>query len=89
MRYDRDGFPILKRVTPKTTFSDVFITIRTLGFDFGKGPKRDVIRLSKTIKDDELRPEWESHYVTMDDLPEFLNYQMEEGNFIKKKEPEL
>lgn len=89
MTYDRDGFPKLKRITPRTPFADVFITIRMLGFDLGKGPKQDSIKLSRaTEEDDGLHFHWGNHYVSMDDLPEFLNYQMEERDYIKKEEPE-
>ncbi len=89
MTYDRDGFPKLKRITPRTPFADVFITIRMLGFDLGKGPKQDSINLSRTIEEDDgLHFHWDNYYVSMDDLPEFLNQQMEERDYIKKEEPE-
>ena len=87
MTYDRDGFPKLKRITPKTSFADVYITIRTLGFDVGKGPKREIICLSRTTEDAVgLHMEWNSHWLSMDDLPEFLNLEMEEQGYIKKEE---
>lgn len=87
MTYDRDGFPRLKRITPKTCFADVFITIRTLGFDVGKGPKAESIFLGRmTEAGIERHKVWDSHYVSMDDLPEFLNLEMEEQGYIKKEE---
>lgn len=90
MTYDRFGIPKLKRITPRTPFGDVYITIRMLGFDLGKGPKQDSIQLSRTIeKDDGLHFQWDNHYLSIDDLPEFLNHQMEERGYIKKEEPEL
>ena len=88
MKYDRDGFPKLKKVSNKTCFADVFITIRQLGFDMSKGPKQDSISLSKTEEAPDGHPyhaKWENHYVTMEELPEFLNRAMVEQGYIEEE----
>ena len=88
MRYDREGFPKLKKVSHKTCFADVFITIRQLGFDVEKGPRQDCIQLSKTVESTDGIPyhaRWENHYVTMEDLPDFLNREMVEEGYIKEE----
>lgn len=86
MRYDRDGFPKLKKVSGKTCFADVFITITTLGFDIGKGPKTEVISLSKLTKQvDGLHDTWSSNWLTMEELPDFLNREMVEQGYLEEE----
>ena len=88
MKYDRDGFPKLKKVSNKTCFADMFITIRQLGFDMSKGPKQDCIALSKTEEATDGHPyqaKWENHYVTMEELPDFLNRAMVEQGYIEEE----
>lgn len=88
MKYDRDGFPKLKKISHKTCFADVFITIRQLGFDVSKGPKQDCIQLSKTVESTDGIPyhaRWENNYVTMEDLPDFLNREMVEQGYIEEE----
>lgn len=88
MKYDRDGFPKLKRVSRKTCFADVFITIRQLGFDVSKGPRQDCIHLSKSTDAKDGIPyhaRWENHYVTMEELPDFLNREMVEQGYIEEE----
>lgn len=88
MRYDREGFPKLRKISSKTCFADVFITIRALGFDISKGPKQECIILSHTEEPKDGIPyhaRWENNYVTMEDLPDFLNREMVEQGYIKEE----
>lgn len=88
MRYDRDGFAKLKKISHKTCFAKVYITIRQLGFDVGKGRRQDCIQLSKTTEATDGHPyhaRWENHYVTMEELPDFLNRAMVEQGYIEEE----
>lgn len=88
MKYDRDGFPKLRKISNKTCFADVFITIRALGFDISKGPKQECIILSHTEEPKDGIPwhaRFENHYLTMEELPDFLNGKLIDKGYIEEE----
>ena len=82
MRYDRDGRPIVRKVHNKTSFADMFITIRFLGYEIQYGRKLETICLRRDNSKDALHYDVEDHYLTLEDLPEWLNQKMADEGYI-------
>lgn len=78
MRYNKMGDAVLRRLSKKSSFVDVYVTAAELGYDINSDNRE---RLSMVSKNN-----YGGKTVMVEDVTDWLNSEMELRGIIKEKE---